>query len=200
MKEILQKYRLKFGFTFLLILIEAGLAILFPLFIGYAIDSAIDGNHSGAIQLGGLGLAALLIGVGRRLFDSRFYAKVYQRISVYTITKLKDGQSSVKSARLGMIRELVEFWENSLPELISTVIGLLGVIGIIATLNLQVFYGSLIVTAIILLIYWITSVKTLRLNRSSNDEFEKQVDVIASNDPKSLRIHLKSMMKWNIKL
>ena len=199
-KAIFKKYRLKFGFTLFLILSEAALAILFPLFIGYAIDSAINGSNYGAIQLGLLGLAALVVGVGRRVYDSRFYAKIYQDIGSRAISKMEDNLSSKKTAHLGMIRELVEFLENSLPELMSSVIGLIGVIGIIATLSLNVFYGSLVVTVIIFLIYWLTSSRTIRLNKMSNDEMEKQVDVISKNDEGELNLHLKEMMKWNIKL
>ena len=199
-KSVIKHYRLKFIFTLTLILGEAVLAILFPLFIGYAIDSAINENHQGAINLGLLGIMALIVGIGRRVFDSRFYAKVYQNISSNTISKMEGSVSSTKSARLGMIRELVEFLENSLPELINNIIGLVGVIVIIASLNAKVFYGSLITTFIVFIIYWITSNKTIRLNKSSNDELEKQVDVIASNDKQILNHHLKEMMKWNIKL
>ena len=147
-----------------------------------------------------LGVAALLVCVGRRVFDSRFYAKFYQSMCSKAISSIEDNRSSVKAARLGMIRELVEFLENSLPELISNVIGLAGVIVIIATLNLNIFYTSLLVTGIIFLIYWITSKKTIKLNKASNDEFERQVDVIAQNDEGELNLHLKEMMKWNIKL
>jgi ABC-type multidrug transport system fused ATPase/permease subunit len=45
-----------------------------------------------------------------------------------------------------------------------------------------------------------SSKKTIQFNKSSNDEFEKQVDVISKNDEQELKIHLKKMMKWNIKL
>ncbi len=199
-QPILKKHQLQFSFTLLLILLEAILAILFPLFIGYAIDSAISGSHQGVIHLGLLGLAALIVGVGRRIFDSRFYAKVYQSIGLNTISNIEGNVASTKSARLGMVRELVEFLENSLPELISNVIGLIGVIGIIATLNVNVFYGSLLIIFIVFIIYWMTSAKTIRLNKSSNDEFEKQVDIISKNDENELSLHLKEMMKWNIKL
>jgi ABC-type multidrug transport system fused ATPase/permease subunit len=199
-KAILKLHRLKFGITLILILVEAALAILFPLFIGYAIDSAISGSNTGAVYLGVLGLAALLVGVSRRVFDSRFYARLYQSIGSNAISKMHDNDSSRKSARLGMIRELVEFLENSLPELISTVIGLVGVISIISTLNVNVFYGSVIVTLVVFMVYWITSSKTIRLNMASNDEFEKQVDVISKNDENALNAHLKNMMKWNVKL
>ncbi|MEL6835370.1 MAG: ABC transporter six-transmembrane domain-containing protein [Bacteroidota bacterium] len=199
-KAIFKNYRLQFSFTLALILLEAGLGLLFPLFIGYAIDSAIQGSQQGAVYLGILSLAALIIGVGRRVFDSRFYAKLYQSMGTGAIAKMEDHVSSKKSARLSMIGELIEFLENALPELVSSVIGLIGVIGIIATLNLNVFYGSILITLAIFVIYRITSAKTIRLNKSSNDELERQVDVIAQNDEQELQQHLKAMMKWNIKL
>ena len=88
-KAILIRYRSRFRFTFFLLLLEAGINILFPLFIGYAIDSVIDGNYNGALQLGVLSIVALLVGVGRRIFDSRFYAKVYQNIGLRADAKYK---------------------------------------------------------------------------------------------------------------
>ncbi|MEM8890992.1 MAG: ABC transporter six-transmembrane domain-containing protein, partial [Bacteroidota bacterium] len=136
LQTILKDHKLKFGFTLCLLFVEAALAILFPLFIGKAIEGAMNDSIEGVIQLGALGIAALVIGVGRRIFDSRFYAKLYQRLGSKMIVKLKEHADSVKSARLAMIRELVEFLENSLPELINAIIGLIGVIIMIATLNL----------------------------------------------------------------
>ncbi len=200
LKSVFLRYKPKFIFTLTLIFLEAFLGLLFPLFIGFAIDSALNGSHSGAIQLGVLGLAALMVGVGRRVFDSRFYARVFEDVGVKVVSKVESNQSSKKSARLGMLQELVEFLENSFPELINALIGLVGVFVIIASLNFQVFKGSLIVTAGIFVIYWMTSNKTTFFNKSSNDELEKQVDVIAKNDEDELKTHLSRMMKWNIKL
>ena len=200
LKSLLKKYRFKFGFTLLLILLEAAISLLFPLFIGFAIDGALNHSYNETIQLGALSLIALAVGVFRRVFDSRFYAKVYQNIGGQTISKMPEGQSSVKSARLGMIQELVEFLENSLPELIGSLIGLVGVIAILITLNIKIFYGSLLITFLIVLIYWISSKKTIHFNRSSNDVLEKQVDVLSRNNENELKVHLKDLMKWNIKL
>ena len=199
-KAIFKKYQLKFSFTLFLILLEAALALLFPLFIGFAIDSAINGSYHGAIQLGLLGMVALVVGIGRRVFDSRFYANVYEDMGTTTISKMDANLSSKKVAHLSMIRELIEFLENTMPELVGTTIGLIGVIGIMATLNLTVFYGSLIAGVLVFFIYWWTSSKTTQLNKASNDEFEKQVAIISKNDGQALKIHLGQMMKWNIKL
>lgn len=199
-KKLLKEYKYQFAFTLFLVLSEAGIEILFPLFIGYAIDGAIHQTYWGAIQLGLLGLVSLIVGLVRRVFDTRFYAKIYRRLGSSIITHMQDKPASVRSARLGMIRELIEFLENSFPELVSNVIGLLGVIILIFVLNRYVFYGSILITFVVFLIYWISSLKTIQLNKAANDELEKQVDVISSNDEKALNHHLQAMMKWNIKL
>lgn len=170
------------------------------LFIGFAIDGAIDKNYTGLIYLGVLSFIALVIGVMRRVLDSRFYANIYQDTGSKMIAQMQEDDASQKTARLNMIREFVEFLEHSLPQLINSIIGLAGVIITLASLNLTVFYGSLIVTLVIVLIFWVTSGRTTRLNKSSNDEWEKQVDTVAKNNETELHNHLKEMMKWNIKL
>ena len=78
MRIFLKRYRWKLGFTFLLILLEAFASLLFPLFIGFAIDGALNQHYDQIISLGLLSIVALFIGVGRRVFDSRFYANIYQ--------------------------------------------------------------------------------------------------------------------------
>ncbi len=200
LKSIFKTYKYRLLFTLTLILLEAAILILFPLFIGYAIDDAINQSYVGALQLGMLGVAVMVVGVGRRMYDSRFYGKLYENIGAEVISKAENQTVSVKNARLNMIRELVEFLENALPELINSIIGLVGVIVIIATLNLNIFYGSLVVTLLIFMIYWLTSGKTVRYNQLANDEFERQTDVITEKHKIGLQNHLKLMMKWNIKL
>lgn len=199
-KSLWIQYKYRFLLTIGLILLEATILILFPLFIGNAIDGAIHNESSGAIQLGVLGFSLLIVGAGRRMFDSRFYAKVYQNMGVDAIGRLKDKEASIKTARLGMIKELIEFLENSLPEFINNTIGLVGVIAILATLNLNVFYGSLAVSIIIFFIYGLGSKKTMQYNERTNNELERQVDVVSQNLENELSMHLKEMMKWNIKL
>ena len=170
------------------------------MFIGFAIDNAFNGSYIGAIQLGGLGVLIILIGGGRRFYDSRIYAKVYRRLGNVTLLKIEENMSSVKTARLGMINEIVEFLENSLPALISNIIGMIGVVIIIVTLNTKVFLTGLIATFFVFLIYFLTRKRTTYLNSAYNNEYEKQVNVITANDKTLLASHLKNMMKWNIKL
>lgn len=199
-KEIIRKHRVPLAFTFSLVFIEAGLSILFPLFIGFAVEGALKGEYTGVIQLGLLGVVVLLIGAFRRYYDSRFYAKVYEDMGIDVLSKNHGESTSIKSARLNMAQELVEFLENSLPELINTILGLIGVMILLATLNIQVFYGSLLVLLLNFAIYVLSSGKTYRYNQASNDELEKQVQIIHQNKPHLTRKHLRNVMKWNIKL
>ena len=199
-RSIITKHQLRFYGTLLLIVAEALCSLFFPLFIGKAIDSAIAESMNGVVELGVIGLLVLLIGVGRRVVDSRFYARIYEEISPPLIHRVGSNSPSIKSARLGMVGELVEFMENDFPELVHTVIAMAGVIVLIATLNLSIFYGSVVVTVLVYIIYWLSSSQTTQLNKASNDELENQVKVLSNNDTQSLQTHLHHLMKWNIKL
>ena len=152
-KSIFWQYKWRLLFTLFLILGEAGLAILFPLFIGKAVDAAIHHSYLGAIELGIVGLLALVIGMGRRVYDSRFYAQVFERLGAQMIAHSQESNDSTKTARLHMLEEIIEFMENTLPELINQIIGLTGIILILAFLNIQIFVGGIITLFLVFIIY-----------------------------------------------
>ena len=68
---------------------EAAIGLPFPLFIEFAVDGAIKGKRLGAILLGLLGLAAMIVGVGRR-----FYAQVFKVLGRKVVSKLSTKKSS----------------------------------------------------------------------------------------------------------
>ena len=197
-RKLIAKYRWSFLLMLSLLLLDASILILFPLFIGYAIDDALVKEFRGATYLGLLGLAALIIGAGRRFYDSRFYAKLYQR----SAPKIADTEqeTTVKSAHFGFLGEVIEFFENSLPEIINNSIALIGTLVIIATIDLKVFTGCLIILLIVSIVYGLSEKKTIRFNASFNQEVEKQVGFLGENNPIALRWHFSKLMKWNIKL
>jgi ABC-type multidrug transport system fused ATPase/permease subunit len=199
-KKIIKQYPYRLTFTLILILAEAFLGILFPLFIGKAIGGIINSDVSGIIQLGILGFFLIVIGGFRRMYDSRFYAKIYTKVCRETIGRMPKHDNSIKTARLNMLGEMVEFAENQLPNIIQHSVGLVGVMIIIAFLNLQIFVGTIIAGILIIGIYLLSSTKTFQYNSSFNNEMEAQVNVISTNKPSKLHFHLLKLMKWNIKL
>jgi len=199
-KQLLKRYYWRFLLTLSFITIEAILGILFPLFIGYAIDDAIGKTYTGIFLLGGLGLVLILIGGGRRLLDSRFYANIYTQAGMQTVKQLDKNDNSLKVARLSMLGEMVKFMENDLPDIITHTIGLLGVIVIIGILNLKIFIGCLLIAFLVAIVYSLSSSRTLEINATYNNELERQVNALSAQKEPVLRLHLLKLMKWNIKL
>ena len=200
MHALLTRFAGRLSVTVALVVFEAAGWVLFPLFIGRAIDSVLAGSVRGLYEFGVLGIATMGIAVLRRLVDSRAYGRIYITLGEEMAASAAASSTSKRTARLGMLREIVEFFENSFPELVSSVIGLGGTVLILAALNRPVFLGSLAVSVATVLLYALTGRLTTRYNQGLNDEHERQVDAVDSGDPARLGAHLRATMRWNIRL
>ena len=200
MHALLKRFAGRFALTLSLVVMEAAGWILFPLVIGRAIDGVLANSARGLYELAILGTVTMGIAVVRRLVDSRAYAGIYATLGEEMASAAEGASTSTRTARLGMLKEIVEFFENSLPELINAVLGLGGTMLIVATLNFPVFLGCLAAAAATVILYALTGRLTTRYNQGLNDEHERQVDAVHSGDPGRLGEHLRAMMRWNIRL
>ena len=200
MHALLKRFAGRFALTLSLVVLEAAGWILFPLVIGRAIDGVLANSARGLYELAILGTVTMGIAVVRRLVDSRAYAGIYATLGEEMASAAEGASTSTRTARLGMLKEIVEFFENSLPELINAVLGLGGTMLIVATLNFPVFLGCLAAAAATVILYALTGRLTTRYNQGLNDEHERQVDAVHSGDPGRLGEHLRAMMRWNIRL
>jgi len=188
--------------TLFLVVAESALDLLFPLFIGYAINSLLDQSYVGVAALALLGLLALLIGSGRRFYDTRAYAGIYITLSSEMVEREHGRDSSIStiSARASLLTEFVEFLENSMPAIITSIIGLVGILAIIFTLNLPVFWASVALFLLMAVVYLLSGKRNFRLNRGYNDELENQVSALSTQDMDIIGNHFNAVMRWNIKL
>ena len=200
MHALLKRFAGRFVLTLTLVVLEAAGWVLFPLVIGRAIDSVLADSTRGLYEFAVLGIVTMGIAILRRVVDSRAYARIYVTLGEEMAASAADSSTSTRTARLGMLREIVEFFENSLPELINSVIGLAGTVLILAALNVPVFLGCLVVALATVVLYALTGGLTMRYNQGLNDEHERQVDAVDSGDPARLAKHLRAMMRWNIRL
>lgn len=194
---LLRRFTGRITLTLGLVVLEAVGWTLFPLVIGRAINSAIAGTTSGLYEFGGLGLIVMAISVGRRLVDSRAYGRIFTILGKELVERESEGSTSTTTARIGMLREIVEFFEDDLPQLISSLIGLVGTVGILWALDLPVALGCLAVAVVTVVLYAMTGKLTRRYNKGLNDELERQVDAIRSTRAGR---HLRDVMRWKIKL
>lgn len=198
MLEMFRPFKYKLSFTLFLVVLESIGWILFPFVIGIAINDYLKGSSRGLILFGLLGFATLVLMTTRRLYDTRLYSTIYEQIGIASTEQ--NTKLSTKAARLNMLREIVEFFEHSMPELINSFAILFGSLFFLAFLSTKVFIASLLVSIFIIFIYAVSSKRTLRYNHEFNDEYEKQVDVVKSNEPVTIRHHILQLNKWTIKL
>lgn len=199
---VARRFRWRISLTMVLVVLEAGIALLFPLFIGFAVNDLIDDSLNGVVALAGVGLAALIVGSGRRYYDTRAYASIYRTVASEMVERERRSGASTSriTARSNLLTELVEFLENSMPELIGAVIGVVGTLAILAGINVGVLLGCLALLVLVVAIYWITARRNLRFNAGYNDELEMQVDAIASGAPAGIADHYARLMRWNVRL
>lgn len=196
------RYKFKIAFTAFLVLAEALVYLLFPLFLGYAINGLLEKDYSSLYQLIALGVLSLILGSGRRFYDTRVYSSIYAKLSPELVEKEKERgeETTVITARANLLTELVEFLENSLPQIIHSFIGLIGTLIIIFTLNTWVFTASLIALFITFLVYYFSGNYTYRLNKGFNNELERQVKILEASSKPPIIQHFQQLARWNIKL
>lgn len=200
--SLVSRFKGKVSLTLLLVLAEAILGLLFPLFIGYAINDLLVEKFTGIYLLGGLGIFSLIVGSGRRFYDTRIYSQIYIRISEEMVAKEQARESSLSkiSARASLLTEFVEFLENSMPMILESIISVVGILVIIFTLNLTVFWASIGLFILMVVIYLLSGKLNYRFNEGYNNEIENQVTALTSQDLGIIRKHLKAVTIWNIKL
>lgn len=169
-----------------------------PYVIGRALDGYLAGSYTWLIVLAGIGLATMLIATARRLHDVRLYGRIYEELGASTLAR--DVGLSASTARLNMLREVVDFLEFTLPDVVANLAAFVGTLIFLAGLSVPVFTAALAMAGVIGVVYATSTGRTLRFNRAYNDEYERQVDVLRRNDPVLARNHIRALNRWNIRL
>ena len=119
MRMLLKRFTGRITLTLGLVVLEAIGWTLFPLVIGRAINSAIAGTTGGIYEFAGLGIIVMVIAGGRRMVDSRAYGRIFIILGKELVGRESKRSTSATTARIGMLREIVQFFEDDLPQLIS---------------------------------------------------------------------------------
>lgn len=194
-----RQYFGKINLTLGLLSMERLIGVAFPFVLGVAINDLIDDSYRGIWWLIGLEFTEITIGVLRRLYDTRVYASIYTDVADRT-SRMIDTPVSQRSARLGLARELVDFFEWQLPELLASVISVVGAIAMLFFLLPIVGSLSLLASILIGLVFIASRKRMFSLNKLLNNELERQVSILESGTPLSRRRHLGRLARWRIHL
>lgn len=201
LKSIYQQHKWRLGLTYLLFTLEMSGALLRPFFLGKAVDGLIYGNNLGLYQLIAIHLIWVVIGMIRQRFDTRTYSTIYSDLVTQMLLKRKKKTDVSKlSAHSTLSREFVDFLEFDLVYVFEAVFNILGSLVMLCFYDIKVVgicMAILIPVSIISLFY---GKKMKKLTMGKNDELEKQVDIISTQNPLAIKRHYAKLRFWQIKI
>ena len=111
-----------------------------------------------------------------------------------------DSPVSATTARASLLVEFVEFLEGSMPAIVTSTIGLVGILGIIFTLSRPIFWAAIGLFVLMSFVYLLSGKKNFYYNQQYNNQFEQQSAVLYEKKMVNIETHFQKLMHWNIKL
>ncbi len=197
---LLNVFRWRVGITWCLILSETALTVLIPLYMGFAIDGLLEGNIKSFVHLGALMAVLTVIGVARRIYDTRVYGTIRVELGNALVSRFSNLPVSTLNARIGMGRELADFLEEVLPNAMAGVLQF-----VVSAVLLFYFSPTLAVSACVVLfgmisVYALFHASFWRWNQELNQQMEQQVSVLEKGNGRPVLVHLKKLRKYEVKL
>jgi ABC-type multidrug transport system fused ATPase/permease subunit len=194
--------RLSIAGTYSLTLLENLSMLAYPAITGWAVDGLLKGSYRGLSALIAVWLVHLVTAFVRQRFDTRVFMGLYARLAVLTVAeqqRLGHG-TSIVSARVEMMRDMVGFFEADVPAMFSQVVTVVGSLVMLFTYDLQAGFIAMAVLLPMGLVnawYWR---RALRLHRGLNDQIEREIEDIEAARPLRLRRHFGRVRRWHVQL
>ncbi len=199
---LFQRNRARIFLTYTLLVVEEILELLYPFIIGVAINGLLGQNHTGLIIFACQVVLHLLIGVSRRMFDTRTYTRMYAQLASDTALEqhVNGTELSYIAARSSMLQGFVDFFERDVSAMIQSVFAVLGAAIMLAFYDLWLVLFCVVLVIPIIVLNSFYAVKSERLSKGLNDELEQQLRALGSRDEKAISKHYSLLANWRIKL
>ena len=196
---LFRQFRWRIAVTWLLVLLENTLLALIPLFIGRAID-ALSAQPGALWEIAGVMAALLIVAVGRRAYDTRAYGTMRVHFGAELVNRSNKRPVSQINARLDMSREMVDFLEAHVPELLTAVVQVIVSIVILWSFHPKLGISGLCVIVGLAVIYALFHRRFYSLNGNINAQIEKQVSILEERQRESLVAHLMKLRRREVQL
>ncbi|WED24398.1 ABC transporter six-transmembrane domain-containing protein [Vibrio sp. JC009] len=202
-RSILTHNKRKVAITWFLVALENVFTVLLPLFMGFAIDDLLTEELTRLFELAALLLLLTLVAVARRFYDTRAYGSIRVDIGEAVDAQMSTHPSnvnniSVRNARLDMSRELVDFLENDIPPLMTSVIQLIASVIILGAFQIQLGLSAVVAGIAMLIIYALFHDYFMRLYTSLNNRMEQQVAILSKVPFRGIRRHLERIRRREV--
>ncbi len=200
LSNIFAAFRLRIGVTWILVLLETVGLTMIPLAMGVAIDGLLGGEHQQLFWLGGLLVALTILSVLRRIYDTRVYGTIRVRLCTILDAQQQGQDVSCKNARIDMGRELVDFMEEELPNLITAVVQIAITLVVLAAYDYRLMLSAVAMTVAVVVTYSLFHWALFQCHAGFNGCRELQVSILATGRPQRLLAHLLALRKWEVRI
>lgn len=200
LKSIAVQHKKRLSITFSLVMAENLLLLLYPLVGSFAVNAVLQGNLVSALTYALTVLIIWATGSARRAVDTRAFTRIYSELAVPVIVnqRLKGFDTSTTTARVALSREFVNFFEQHLPILITS---LFSIIGAVVMLLLIEFWSG-VVALLIVLGFGLILPNYVKANDhwyfKLNNRLEKEVDCVERANQQQLIKHYRLVERLRI--
>ncbi|MDU1573386.1 MAG: ABC transporter six-transmembrane domain-containing protein [Pantoea sp.] len=202
LKMLGRRHRKKLLLTFLLVIAENVMYLLYPLLAGFAINAMLSGRALHAMLYAGMVFIMWAIGAARRSVDTRTFARIYVELAVPVIlTQRSENQgASTIAARVTLSREFVDFFEKHLPVLITSVASITG--AAVMLLAIEFWIGIACIAILVFFGGFLPGFtrKNEALFVRLNNRLEKEVGFVSTANGPSLKKHYGVLAGLRIRL
>lgn len=199
---ILKTYSGRISMTFAILIVEHLLLLLEPFVIGMAINGLTQQAWQGVYLFLGLEVSIILVGVARRLYDTRAYGGIYreigQNISANAIETHEDLSPAI--GRADLLQEVVDFFENELPMAVGSAISIIGALIMLLVLSPYVGGVALMSALAIGAIFVLSRNRIRSLNALVNNELEARARLFMARERKPLLAHFTQLVGHRVSL
>lgn len=200
LKHIVSSHKGSVTLNILLLTVEVALMALVPLFIGFAIDDLLAQKTDDLFVLIAVLTGLVIVSVVRRYYDTRAYGKIRVSVQTEMVNRNYNLATSVLNARLEMARELVDFLETNLAEILNALVQFSVSLIVLYVMNPLLALAAFIAAVVMVTIYSLFHNGFYMLNRTYNEQTERQVKVLEKRTPNRLKVHFNRLMGLEVKL
>lgn len=199
-RRIIARNKVSVAINALLTIIEITLMALIPMFIGIAIDGLLAKETADMFILIALLISLIVMSITRRFYDTRVYGRIRVNVQTEFAHNNSSLMTSIANARLAMTRELVDFLEESAPEILNAVIQFIVSIVVLYSLEPRLAFAALVSAVVMLIIYSLFHESFYILNGAYNKQSERQVAILNKGSLHKLFRHFDYLKQLEVKL
>ncbi|WP_346828318.1 ABC transporter six-transmembrane domain-containing protein [Serratia inhibens] len=202
LKLLARRHRKKLFFTFLLVVAENAMYLLYPILAGISINAILSGQTLNAVLYGMMILFIWCLGAARRSVDTRTFARIYAALAVSVVMTQRKNKlnPSTVAARVTLSREFVDFFELHLPTLITSLASMIGAAVMLLVIEFWAGIACLAILAFLACFLSGYAHKNETLYNKLNNRLEKEVDFVNKATALSLERHYLTLAKLRIRL